>query len=215
MTDTRNIHETISNASDGDVTLTLVQTIGDAGGIDSLAVWLTASPAIAMAVIAFFMLCVARGQLKLGGQLKEMQNAFNLQTTTFTNRSLTIETARLKHEVFERQYPVYNAAAVLMSRIVLVDRLDDDLLENYRVARSDAIFAFGEDMQDYLDNQYLKAHELLDVKKKLAVAEASGSDNTTLLKEESTLKKHFEDEFPEKLRGRFLPYMEMPSLPKD
>lgn len=94
---------------------------------------------------------------------------------------------RLKHELYDRRFAIYEAARSLLRDIVVKGSISDEILINYWSAINSARFLLDDDLTSYLEEIEKKAVDL-----QTKQIEAQGPDGLSVgARERAELKKWF------------------------
>ncbi|KAF0805867.1 hypothetical protein A6D6_01923 [Alcanivorax xiamenensis] len=96
---------------------------------------------------------------------------------------------RLKFDLFERRFAVYNAARKLIGSIAQSGKIEDEKLRDFLHATREAKWLFNEQLASYLDNEiWSKAVDLQTLDSEL-VGMPAGEERTNNIREQSEIKK--------------------------
>lgn len=141
MTDLGSVDDTISNALDGDVVLSVVQNICEASS--GSAIFAQIVTAAAMVGVAVYMAIIANKQKEIAGAVQE------------------IEKKRLTHELYKKRFEVYEETIRTRRMIFQYDHLSTNQHWNMKELLRKSRFVISEDVQSFLQRLIDEAAELV------------------------------------------------------
>jgi hypothetical protein len=135
-------------------------------------------------------------------------------TGYFAKRQADIAREKLRHDLFEKRYRVFDAARKLLCEVAVHRSVSDDDLRAFVVSIGDAMFLFNDDLSSYLVEIRDRAQKLrsvehvLDKENLLPV----GPQRATAVAESSQLFNWLVDQLKEGLVEKFKPFLKLESL---
>jgi hypothetical protein len=120
---------------------------------------------------------------------------------------------RLKHELFERRYKIYDTVRFFIGSVLRDGKTSYDACITFLRDTNQAEFLFGPEIPEYLDAVYKKGLALLNSNRQLHSEErlSVGEERTRVARENSELLKWFSDQF-DVTRERFGKYLNLTRL---
>jgi hypothetical protein len=119
---------------------------------------------------------------------------------------------RLKHELFERRYKVYDSLMAFLGRTLQEGKPSTESSFTFLRETNQAQFLFGPEIPDYLESVYKKGNALRSSERQLN-SERQGDDEerSRMIKENTDLIKWFNDQ-PNMAGERFGKYLNLTRL---
>jgi hypothetical protein len=134
------------------------------------------------------------------------------QQHTLAARQQRLEELRLKHELYDRRYAVYQAFKEFRGHIMVYADVKEDALPNFLRGTADSDFLFQEEIPQYIEEVYRKALRLCTVSRQLNEGNIPvGEARNRLAHEDEDLLNWF-DEQSKVARTKFKKYLTMETV---
>ena len=117
---------------------------------------------------------------------------------------------RLKHELFDRRYVVFEAAREFLRRTIVDGKVNTKARIDFFLSTRESEFILGKEVAVYLDDLNRKAIEAETYRAEYE-GEPTGETRKELVRKESAFLRWMLDQ-PDVLRDRFRPYLKLSSV---
>jgi hypothetical protein len=133
--------------------------------------------------------------LRVTARLGKGQLGVATQQEKIARQQAELADIRLKHDVFDRRFEVYEATRNFLRPIVINDTITNDEIAQYLKGTEKAVFLFDQEMVDHLHELYERANRLRTIMYQLGDHALSDEKRAELLPQHDELVDWFRGQY--------------------